>query len=146
MYSPVSNSCPSLSFSHASIHSFLRHIFAEDCAMHHIRHCDKHFHPLLLCLLFNSFYHTYAIIATAKRRRKNKPNNFGDLHARVCVCVVILGGEVRGFQVGGQWYLVPRGFFKETQVPFRVGSKKADNGFSTAQSEPLSHDCWGAMG
>ena len=65
---------------------------------------------------------------------------------RGCVCVVSLGGEVRGFQVGGQWYLVPRGSFKETQVPFRVGSKKADNGFHTAQSEPLSHDCWGATG
>ena len=64
----------------------------------------------------------------------------------VCVCVVILGGEVRGLQVGGRWHLGPQGPFKETQVPFKVGSKKADNGFSTAQSGSLNHDCWGAMG
>lgn len=64
----------------------------------------------------------------------------------VFVCVVILGGEVRGFQVGGQWYQVTQGSCEETLVPFRVESKKADNGFSTAQSEPLSRDCCGAMG
>lgn len=64
----------------------------------------------------------------------------------VFVCVVILGGEVRGFQVGGQWCRVTQGSCKETLVPFRVESEKADNGFSTVQSEPLSRDCCGAMG